>query len=312
MYLIVIILTTLFTPSCHERVNHKGEFDYEEVKDSFFYDLNEPDDRFELPADLEEISGLTWLDDGMLGAIQDEVGHMFYISATTGEVVNEIKFGTEGDYEGVENVEDILFAIKSNGKLYRFPVSDEDVEGELFDNPLNIKNNVEGLGYWPERNMLLIGCKEDQKIDEDDLEDYEDEQGIEEDDDDEKEYKDDYLIYGFDVSENRFITNPILAIDEDDIEDFFEDRYKGEFEGDKFAISGVAFHSLEKRLYLISSAARMLMIVDMEGNVTGMHPLDRDVLRQPEGLCVAPDGTLYIASEGRGGDGYFVRYRYRK
>lgn len=304
-YLIACITFIVLLPSCYERVNHKGEFDYEDVKTTFFYHLSKPDDRMTLTIELEEISGLTWINDTLIGAIQDELGHMYYLNPENGNVEIETRFEGEGDFEGVEMVGDEIFAIKSNGKLYRFPISDKDEESELHSNPLNVSNNVEGLTYWPERDLLLISCKDDQKLEEEEGDDDEDK----EDDDDDDEH---LLIYGFEVKGSNFIKEPVITVDEDEIEDMFEKEYKGKFEGDKFAISAMSYHPIENSLYLISSPARLLVIVSMEGKVKAVYPFERDVLRQPEGMCVSPDGTLFISSEGRGGDGYIVKYRYRK
>ncbi|MGB3181307.1 MAG: SdiA-regulated domain-containing protein [Cyclobacteriaceae bacterium] len=310
MSLLGYFISALLVSSCYERVNHKGEFDYDEVKASFYYDLNDPDDHMRLTSELEEISGLTWVNDTLMGAVQDEVGHLYYLDPKDGDVTAEIRFEAEGDYEGVEMANGEMYAIKSNGKLYRFAISDKDEEAKFHDNPLNVTNNVEGLGYWPERNMLLIGCKEKQVLDLDDDEE-EDKEKEEEDDEDETD-EDDLLIYGFDIEQKLFIEEPLIVVHEDNIEEQFENEYKGKFDGKKFALSAMAYHPIEKTLYMVSSAARLMIITDMQGKIQGLYPLDREVLRQPEGICFTPDGTLYIASEGRGGAGYIVKYRYRK
>jgi uncharacterized protein YjiK len=36
------------------------------------------------------------------------------------------------------------------------------------------------------------------------------------------------------------------------------------------------------------------------------------MLKQPEGICFAPEGDLYISSEGRGADGFILRFAYAK
>ena len=44
------------------------------------------------------------------------------------------------------------------------------------------------------------------------------------------------------------------------------------------------------------------------GKLLSSVALSPDLFKKPEGICFAPDGTLFIASEGDGGNGYILRF----
>ena len=51
--------------------------------------------------------------------------------------------------------------------------------------------------------------------------------------------------------------------------------------------------------------------LDAKGNVQKVVKLDKSEYRQPEGLCFAKDGTMYMSSEGKGGKGRIYRFDMR-
>jgi hypothetical protein len=63
----------------------------------FPYDLNAPDQVYKLNSELEEISALTYLEDGKLACVQDEDGILYTFDAQEGEIVGKYKFGKHGD-----------------------------------------------------------------------------------------------------------------------------------------------------------------------------------------------------------------------
>jgi hypothetical protein len=50
-----------------------------------------------------------------------------------------------------------------------------------------------------------------------------------------------------------------------------------------------------------------------DGQMLSMDFIDKDMMLQPEGICFAPDGTLYISSEGKKGEtATLFRFNYLK
>jgi uncharacterized protein YjiK len=75
-----------------------------------------------------------------------------------------------------------------------------------------------------------------------------------------------------------------------------------------FAPSGIAQHPQTKQWYILSSPKRLLLVIDEQSNLVYLEQLSEKLARQPEGICFAPDGTLYISSEGKGAKGRLLIY----
>ncbi len=107
---------------------------------------------------LEEASALTVLPNGHLATLHDEEGVIFEIDPATGDIVNETAFEGPGDFEGLEWVDGVFWALRSDGTLFRV------AEGEpmqVFQTHLTEDSDTEGLGWDPTTGRLLIACKED-------------------------------------------------------------------------------------------------------------------------------------------------------
>ena len=60
--------------------------------------------------------------------------------------------------------------------------------------------------------------------------------------------------------------------------------------------------------YVLSSASHQLIVTNRQRRVLHVAKLDKQALPQPEGICFAPNGDLFIASEGKGKTGHLLRY----
>jgi uncharacterized protein YjiK len=263
---------------------------------TFNYKLNEPTATFKLPAELEEISGLGISPDGKkLVAVQDENGKLFFINRVNGEVVKEFKFWKDGDYEGVEWVGDKVYVVKSSGTIYEVTdFDDKEPPVEKYNFFLDSDNDVEGLGYDAQNGRLLLACKA--------------KAGREED------FKYKKGIYSFDLSSKELAETPVYFINLDSVNNYLQKEpairkleklieFFDPGEPFGFAPSGLAVHPRTGNLYITSSVGKLLMVLDPQGTILHIEKLDKDIHRQPEGLCFAQDGTLYISNEGKGGRG---------
>jgi len=61
-------------------------------------------------------------------------------------------------------------------------------------------------------------------------------------------------------------------------------------------------------MYLLAAEGARLLVLDRMGIIRTVARLDPKTFRQPEGICFAPDGTLFIASEGKDGKGYILKF----
>lgn len=244
------------------------------------YDLSQPDDRYNLPVDLREISGLSYYKPGKLACVQDEIAVVFLYDLKRRRVVDEVVFGSKGDYEGVEWVNEELYALRSDGELYHFP--DNSVGAKYVAHTkigLPGKNDVEGLGYDPKLNALLLAVKDSKGSDK--------------------------PIYLYDLKHRTLFLGPVLkqeALRTFEAEAGLEKKKK---KPDEIKPSGIAVHPKTGEYYLLASDGHRLLVIDRKGVVLSSVRLDKKLFVQPEGICFAPDGTLYIASEG----GYLLQFK---
>ena len=239
------------------------------------YAFDAPDAVVELPAELDEISGLSQMPSGRLGAVQDEDGILYEIDPATGAITGRQTFRGSGDYEGVEWVGDSVWILKSNGTLYDVHrgadgVSVESVEHET---PLRGRNDTEGLGWDGER--LLIALKENPGRGLDDVR----------------------AIWAYDPATESLTEGPVALLD--------RERVDGRA---SFKPSALAVHPDTGELYVLSSVRKALAVLTPEGALRAVVPLPSARFRQPEGIVFLTDGTLFIANEAAGWRATLLRF----
>jgi uncharacterized protein YjiK len=246
------------------------------------YRLNTPDETFHLPGVLEEISGLSMGADGnTLLAVDDETGNIFVIDKNTGELLREIPFWKDGDYEGIELVGEDIFVAKSNGNLYQVQNLGTDTQTVLkHELPLDKAADVEGLAYEPENNRLLVACKGETGI------------------------PNARAIYALPLETMTLDPEPVYVIYWDSVAAFLQDKPEL-----SFAPSGLAINPINDRLYVLSSVGKMLLAIDRSsGKVVDVMKLKKKTHPQPEGICFDADGTLFISNEGKGDQATLHRF----
>jgi uncharacterized protein YjiK len=258
------------------------------VNEPIPYNLTEPAERIDLPDDLREVSGLSYYKPGRLAMIQDELAVVFIYDLAKKRVVDEHVFGRRGDYEGVEFVNGELYALRSDGELYHFRPTD-GVKTLGAGNPtrhirINLpskngshKPDIEGLGYDPKLNALLLATK------------------------DAANGGTDKIIYLYDLKNEVLWRGPVLS---QAILQIFANRD----DDDELKPSGIAVHPKTGEYYVLASAGHSLVVTNRNGKILSVAALDKTLFRQPEGICFAPDGTLFIASEGGDSSGYLLRF----
>ncbi|GAB5533976.1 MAG: hypothetical protein Rubg2KO_02250 [Rubricoccaceae bacterium] len=241
------------------------------------YAVNAPDATFELPDELEEISGLTVLSNDHLGAVQDEDGLLFEIDPVNGRVLSMEAFGDDGDYEGVEATPDALWVLKSNGTVVEIQRAGETgIETESFNTDLSSRNDAEGLGYDAEGNRLLIALKGHPGNDLGKVR----------------------AIYAFDLATRTLDETPVLLLDRDVVDT----------NGMNFKPSALAVRPGTREIYILSSVKKSLLVVLPDGTIQSAVALSPELYRQPEGIAFASDGTLFISNEGAGGAATLLRF----
>lgn len=130
----------------------------------FNYDLDKPDITHQLPAVLNEISGLTDIDNDHIACVQDELGIVFIYNFRSGEMVSQHRFDSVGDFEGLTYTGKSLYILRSDGRLTEwndFPTN----KSSFIHSRLSLAtSNNEGLCYDPGNNRLLIAAKANLRI----------------------------------------------------------------------------------------------------------------------------------------------------
>ena len=78
-----------------------------------------------------------------------------------------------------------------------------------------------------------------------------------------------------------------------------------------FGPSGIAVHPLSGDIYVLSSRGKILVQLDAEGKYLDAWKLDKKNFKQPEGICFAPNGDMYISNEGRGGKANLLHFKWK-
>jgi uncharacterized protein YjiK len=251
------------------------------------YNLNSPDDKMFLPYEIEEISGLSYLSENKLLAIQDEQAVIYTLDMKEEKLSNEQKFGKNGDYEGIELVGDFLFAVRSDGTLYKMPVNAPDESTtEVFDTPLSHKNDVEGLAYDAANNRLLLACKGVSGL--------------------KTDIPGSRAIYAFNLTDHTLMEEPVFLLE---IEQVNQELGKVSNK-DSFRPSGIAVHPVTGQIYIIASVGKVLIVLNKNGSIDAVSPLASADFKQPEGICFAPNGDMFISNEGKGGRSTILRFNY--
>ncbi|MDN5203901.1 SdiA-regulated domain-containing protein [Fulvivirgaceae bacterium BMA10] len=294
-FILITMGSFIISVSCNPQTNEKeNEQDsYVERAIDVNYDLIHPVKRISLHYDLEEISGLSYYKKDVLACVNDEKGRLYLFDVSKEKIIKDIKFGKGGDYEGVEIIGEMAYIIRSDGRIFHFNLNkteQEDFEAKVLKTPLSAKNDVEGLGYDTQSNGLLIACKEDAEVAKNNI--------------------NGKAIYAYDLDKSTFLKKPFLKTSHKKVEKFLEDQGVSGGKVEKFKPSGIALHPRSGLIYLIASVGKALIVLDKEGAIKEYVKLDSKLFRQPEGICFAPNGDMYISSEGRAGRGYILKFKF--
>lgn len=280
--------------------------DQKKAKDTYFfpYDLESPDKTYTLPDYLYEISGLSYYKKNKIVCVQDERAKLFIYDLKEKEITDKYEFGKDGDFEGVEMVDKKIYVLRSDGKIYSVKdFKKDDYKKKEYETPLSGKNDCEGLCYDTLSNSLLIACKGSPSLK------------------DGKAYKRYKAIYSFDLEEKELITTPFFLIDLDEILDLDKltayerasHKLANELDesGDvRFQPSGIAIHPITGNIYIIGAIGNRLIVINRSNDILTIERFDKDLFKQPEGICFKPNGDLYISNEGHGGKAKILKFKY--
>lgn len=271
---------------------------------SFPYTINEPDKKYELKEKLREISGLAYFSTHSLFCINDEEGIIYKYNLEKEEISKQYKFDKSGDYEAIEMVDSLVYILRSDGHIFKVSkYKEKDHSSQKIGTFLNAGNDAEGLGYEKESNSLLVACKGNPGG--------------------RKAYYGKKAIYRYSLDKDKLEPVPAFLIDLEKIRNVLGVKGYGRMsvklmeyinpsEGDvTFQPSAVAVHPFSKNIYVLGSVGKLLIVLNPKGEMLAILKLSRKNFRQPEGLCFAPDGTMFISNEGKGCKANILKFNYK-
>ena len=281
--LLLLLLFTFF--SCEKQYKYSN-IDYESLKN--------PLDIFDLPDELDEISGMEMYSENELIAIDDEDGIIYIISTETGKVTSEVDFGEKGDFEGLAYDGTYMYVITSGGDLYQIdPASPKsyrkyhwDIEGK----------EIESLAYF--EGMLYSMTKE-------------------------KSNSQEMVLFGLEPDKlGTSQPKAVMSIQLESIKNFLaqdEDKsilkkFAKFISGDNIynfvRPSGITFIPEKNHLLILSHHNRFLMEITPDGEVHNIMSLSCEEFYQPEGIALDSKGILFISNESRGHLPNILKFKY--
>ena len=287
---IILLVTPFVFHSCSNNVPKEKEQKPEPLPVADIgYNFSMPLNKWALPVQLNEISGIVKLDGNRMLAIEDlhPVLYELTLDKDKGVISDTISFKETAkekfDIEDVTMIGDTVYALWSHGALFKIKDWKNKKEITEIKTGLHKENNTEGLTYDPVTGNLLVACKNDAEG--------------------EDEKKSTRAIYEFDVKSETLNPTPFLLIHKKDL-----DKLKG---GKiDFYPAAIAIHPINHDIYVISTRSNKCIVrFSHDGQLKAFEYLDKETLPQPEGICFDQQGNLYISTESRHGQAAYI-YEY--
>jgi len=310
MHRFILLLSCCAISSAYQSCQHKPDITtshkVEElsVNLSIAYDFENPDDIFLLNQSLVEISGLAYdaVDEPSLIAVNDELGIYYRLSLSDGSIMAKHRFAAIGDYEAIEIRNDTIYIARSNGTIYQVDRRDGEAF-KILKTDFHANNNIEGLTINAAGDQMIVACKDEASVSEVSY------------------VKKGKALYAVDIHTGTIDPTPLAVIRDKDLKNIYVKSFPVDKKSHiknmkvmdrvkKFAPSGLAVHPITKALYILSARNSSLIVLDQTYTLQNVILLDRNMHKQAEGICFAPNGDLYISNEGQNGRANIYMYRY--
>ncbi len=234
-------------------------------------------ERWDLPGDLKEVSGIAYLDNDRFACVQDEAGTIFIYNKVSGKIENKISFSGAGDFEGITVKGNMAYVVRADGMLYE--VNMETKKTAEYKTALTLQQNVEGLCYDEKNNRLLLAIKDNEPGN--------------------PGYKG---IYAFDLSKNNLLKEPVFKIDLQN-----EILNNGPLKKNRpFMPSSIGIQPTTNDIFITDGPKSTLLIMDKTGKIKKLYQLGKEFV-QPEGITFNPKGDIYISNEGTKNPGNIIQ-----
>ena len=299
MIKVFLLLLTVLTIACNNPLkesNSTNESDKAKVEEPENINVHE------LPSDLKEISGISFLSDEIVLAIQDELGILYQYSLKDKKILKQLEFGKPDDYEDLVRVNNDVYIVISNGSVIQIKnFQSANPAITKFKTALTKENDIEGLAYEPAKNRLLLATKAN---------------GM----DTDEETKE---IYAFDLASMKLLSTPAYTIRLDEIESYFKGdalvesskkflKALGNRNIDKvFRPSAITVNPQSNQIFVLSSINNLIAVLTPEGKLDKIIQFEGKEHKQPEGLAFTEGRKLFVSNEaGKKGKGNIIELEY--
>jgi uncharacterized protein YjiK len=234
---------------------------------------------------LKEISGLVWdSDKNRFLAHYDEKGSLFVLDKETKEITKEYAFGKKGDYEDLALYKGIPYILRSDGMITKIVIDSAGTATGTEMGKIDIggTNDFETMYADTARKALIIICKncamDNKKV---------------------------ISAFAFYPDSTGFNNNPVYSVNAEEVERLAPHKTS------KLQPSAAAIHPVLHKLFIISSAANLLVVADLNGKVESVFELGKKMFPQPEGITFKSNGDMYISNEGVGTKATIHRFVYK-
>lgn len=226
---------------------------------------------FELPAELDEISGHTFVigNDDLVYCVQDENGDIFGYNLKDKKIERVIPFAKNGDYEGITNDGTFFYVLKSNGSIFSLPIEGNTNAVKEFKNLLG-KGEYESLGIDTVKKELVVickRCKADHKL----------------------QQTTGYILKYNETGEVTLANSFVINLKEASAIDSKFPKV--------FNPSAITKKVSSGEWYILSSIDKLILVTDANFKPLSIVPFSRKLYEQPEGIAFDSQENLYISSE---------------
>ncbi len=233
-----------------------------------------------LPEKLDEISGLFYLPDGRMAAINDEEGEIFFLDYDKeSEELESIVFGKKNDYEEIVKVNDHFWVMESNGDLYQVS---ETGKVNKFQTKEIKKTEFEAMYHDQPNNRLVLISK------------------------DHKEADRVILAFAFDLGSLQYNGTPVYEISMREL------HYQLKDNSAICKPSAAAIHPKTNKVFIIASVGKILLQCSLDGKVEKAFKINPVMFQQPEGITFAPNGDMFISNEAAEGKATILKFPFEQ
>jgi hypothetical protein len=230
-----------------------------------------------LKKEMLEISGIAYVSDDKLAAINDEKGQLYILDLKSDSSIS-YKFSGKGDYEEVVKTDSAYYVLDSDGDI--FEVRPPAFNSITYKFHASGKIEFESMVWYKKQNKLVLITKEQQSK----------KAGI--------------SAFSFDLATKQFEEQPFFNIS------YKEVFVKLENFNAECKPSGAAINPVNNKLYIVASVGKALLECTQDGKLEKIYKMNPAHFPQPEGITFATNGDMYISNEGIEGKSTILKFPY--